>query len=243
MKFTNIIAAVALMACGQAFAQYAPTKEGMKLTYKETVKEANKTMDLTQTVDKIETVDGLTTVTMTTELPQDNPLATPISISSVSASYKSADEPTTVYVMRGEDYKAMIINIAKESGQASPQQISEFEKMFQPKGDLVLVLDPKAEAGAKIPNSHMRVDMGMQAATMFLSKGKVEGFEDVTTEAGTFPNCIKVSYEERQTTPAGSEKSSVTEWYAKGIGSVKSIKADKKGEILEETVLVSIENK
>jgi hypothetical protein len=59
------------------------------------------------------------------------------------------------------------------------------------------------------------------------SEGKVVGFEDVTTEAGTFKNCLKWTYKSTITieTGAGSDETEVasTQWFAKGIGLVKSV--------------------
>ena len=62
-------------------------------------------------------------------------------------------------------------------------------------------------------------------------EGKNLGTESVTTEAGTF-DCVKISYVQRTSSPGGNEKRNVTEWYAKGIGLVRSIDTDKKGNIL-----------
>lgn len=59
------------------------------------------------------------------------------------------------------------------------------------------------------------------------SDGKIVGFEDVTTEAGTFKNCLKWTYKSTITieTIAGSQETEVasTQWFAKGIGLVKSV--------------------
>lgn len=77
------------------------------------------------------------------------------------------------------------------------------------------------------------------------SEGKVVGFEDVTTQAGTFKNCVKVQYKAtmKLETPAGENKneSVVTQWYAKGIGMVKS--EDKDGTDVSTTTLTGITGK
>ncbi len=75
--------------------------------------------------------------------------------------------------------------------------------------------------------------------SMAVSNGVVDGFEDVTTDAGTF-SCIKVSYQMRSNTPDGAQKEYVTDWYAPGIGQVKEVKTNKKGEVLTEQVLTAI---
>lgn len=74
----------------------------------------------------------------------------------------------------------------------------------------------------------------------FLSNGRVEGFESVTTPAGTF-NCLKVSYRAQYKVMLFSEKSYVTEWYAPNVGLVKRQETDKKGNLLYDSVLTRIE--
>jgi hypothetical protein len=59
------------------------------------------------------------------------------------------------------------------------------------------------------------------------SEGKILGFEDITTEAGTFKNCLKWQYKSTVTIESedGAEESETqaTQWFAKGIGLVKSV--------------------
>ena len=59
------------------------------------------------------------------------------------------------------------------------------------------------------------------------SEGKIVGFEDVTTEAGTFKNCLKWTYKSTITieTTAGTNETEIqaTQWFGKGIGLVKSV--------------------
>lgn len=68
---------------------------------------------------------------------------------------------------------------------------------------------------------------------------KVEGFESVTTPAGTF-ECVKISFRARtkmgKAIPIKVEVSG-TEWYAKGTGLVRSESYDKKNKLTGYTVL------
>lgn len=232
---------VAAMPC-LASAQYAQTKVGQKLTYTVTDKVNNKTNTVNVIADSIYTTAEGTITRTKNVIPSENPLADDVVVYGATM-YTSADAPTTVYLMRGEDFKAFILGVMTEamrqSGQASEEQLKEAAEMFKSKGDLMLVLDPKAAPGTKIESSRLRLDVGPQVMSMAVSNGVVDGFEDVTTDAGTF-SCIKVSYQMRSNTPDGAQKEYVTDWYAPGIGQVKEVKTNKKGEVLTEQVLTAI---
>lgn len=241
----SIITAIsALVVACAASAQYAPTKEGMALNYKSTTKveDQETTILSTDSIVSVTTADGKTSVRIKSCVHSDNPFADDMVMYS-SATYTTPDEPTTIVMMSGDDFKAFFMNMIKmsmeEAGQFNESQFNETESSLKAKGELSLVLNPKGAVGDKIANSRLRLDMGMQAATMFVSNGVIAAYEDVTVEAGTFSNCIKVTYEERENSPQGSNKSYVTAWYAPEIGLVKEQKADKKGNILETQEFIS----
>lgn len=239
-----ITAVAALMLACTASAQYAPTKEGMALNYKQTVQTENgeTVINSTDTIKSITTADGKTTVRIKSCVHPDNALADDIVMYSY-ATYTTPDEPTTIMMMMGEDFKSFILNMIKmdmeQAGQYNESQFKEVENNSKAKGELSLVLNPKGAVGDKIPNSRLRLDIGMQAATMFVSNGAIAGYESVTVPAGTFDNCIKVTYEKRENSPQGSNKSYVTAWYAPEIGLVKEQEADKKGNIQSSQELIS----
>lgn len=86
----------------------------------------------------------------------------------------------------------------------------------------------------------MRMDMYFG-----FSDGKVVGFEEVTTPAGTFKNCMKVQYKATMTLemPVGGNESEtlITQWFAKGIGLVKS--EEKEGTNTSTTTLIGVTGK
>ena len=243
MKLKGIMAAAALVCAFAASAQYAPTKEGMVLDYKSTVKDVEKPVESTDSVKSVTTADGVTTVSIKSCLHSDNPLADDMVIYT-SYKYTTPDAPTTVVMMSAEEFKKFILNITKmaleEAGQYSESLFKEATDAMKAKGELSLELNPKGAVGDKIANSRLRLHMGMQAATMFVSNGAIAGYEDVTVSAGTFANCIKVTYESRENSAQGNQKHYVTAWYAPETGLVKEVKTDKKGNVLEEQELVSI---
>lgn len=240
MKSLIASAAALLMACA-AYAQYAPVKEGMALNYK-IANEDGKELLTTDSIISVTNDGKATTVLIKSCLHSDDPLADDM-VMNCTSTFTTPDEPTTVVLLSGEEFRSFIIRTIKmameEAGQFNEANFEEFTKAFNAKGDLTLVLNPKGTPGEKIPNSRLRLDMGMQAATMFVSNGTILGFEDVTVEAGTFTNCIKVSYEKRENTPQGSSKEYITAWYAPEIGLVKEESADKKGNISTTQQLIS----
>jgi hypothetical protein len=82
------------------------------------------------------------------------------------------------------------------------------------------------------------------AMSFRFSNGKILGFEDVTTPAGTFKNAVKWEYKGTLTMQIGAAAPQVTEiretsWYAKGVGPVKS--AETGGATSSTTTLVAIQ--
>jgi hypothetical protein len=67
----------------------------------------------------------------------------------------------------------------------------------------------------------------------------VEGFEEVTTPAGTF-HCLKMNYEV-ETIVNQKVKSKGIEWFSKEAGLVKRETYDRFGKLTEKTILTSIE--
>jgi hypothetical protein len=80
---------------------------------------------------------------------------------------------------------------------------------------------------------------------MALTEGKVVGFEDVTTEAGTFKNCVKWQYKSTLTTEMPTDvqvtETQNTIWFAKGIGLVKSTETE--DGVTTTTLLTSVAGK
>lgn len=132
---------------------------------------------------------------------------------------------------------------AKVNRRTEAEMEADFQKYLNHvrcEGDLSLMLDANAAEGDKLPESDFLYKLGPMKLRAFLSNGKVEGFESVTTPAGTF-NCLKVSYRAQYKVMLFSEKSYVTEWYAPNVGLVKRQETDKKGNLLYDSVLIRME--
>jgi len=81
--------------------------------------------------------------------------------------------------------------------------------------------------------------MTMMNLTMKLYNRKVAAIETVITPAGTFENCVKITYDATTNMMFKVETSGI-DWYAKNIGMVKSESYDSKGKKISSSVLTSI---
>ncbi len=91
----------------------------------------------------------------------------------------------------------------------------------------------KVEVGQKLPDSWMKISMQMEGMPNMMSQSIniknriVEGFETITTPAGTF-NCVKISYDTELKTMF-TIKAKTIAWYAIGAGVVRMENFDSKG--------------
>lgn len=223
-----------------ASAQYVCTEKGTVLKYKETAEEAS--VDTYNTITAIDEADGKTIVTFTQTVPVPNSPFGEV-VTTCTASFEAPDKPTTIVEVSAEGFRNQMIEIFKAqfeaAGQYNAQVMAELEKL-NAKGELKLVLNPAATAGEVIEPSKLTMDMGPQRMSMAYSNGAVAGFETVKVPAGTFDNCIKITYADRVVMPGNTEKLFATAWYAPGVGLVKEENADKKGKVLKTTELTEI---
>ncbi len=75
--------------------------------------------------------------------------------------------------------------------------------------------------GGKITASISNMGMNIFKTTVVISDRKVEGFETVTTPAGSF-ECAKISYISRAQVMIKTVETKVVEYYSKDVGMVKS---------------------
>lgn len=114
------------------------------------------------------------------------------------------------------------------------------EKKFN--GDNSWSLADDAAAGSSLPDRFYEYVPKMLKTEVTISGGSCLGTEQVSTTAGKF-DCIKISYLKRTKVVLKTTTVRVTEWYAKGVGLVKSESFDLKGKPAGKTLLVKITNK
>lgn len=107
------------------------------------------------------------------------------------------------------------------------------------KGDNSFTIKKHASAGESIPDRTYSLIFNMLKNEINISGAAYMGEEKVSTTAGKF-DCIKISYLKRTKIVLKTETLRVTEWYAEGIGLVKSESYNTKGEPDGKTILVKI---
>ncbi|MBK7475523.1 MAG: hypothetical protein IPN74_09810 [Haliscomenobacter sp.] len=98
-----------------------------------------------------------------------------------------------------------------------------------------VVLPNNLKAGQKLADSHNEIKLGMNGTpimtmTFDIREYTVEAEEKVTTPAGTF-DCFRTSYQMSSKTLLVNTTVKVVQWFAKGVGMVKSETFDKKGNL------------
>ena len=107
------------------------------------------------------------------------------------------------------------------------------------KGDNSFTIKKHASAGEFILYRTYSLIFNMLKNEINISGAAYMGEEKVSTTAGKF-DCIKISYLKRTKIVLKTETVRVTEWYAEGIGLVKSESYNTKGEPDGKTILVKI---
>lgn len=103
------------------------------------------------------------------------------------------------------------------------------------------------KAGQKLPDAWLKVSMQMEGMPMMnvqtinIINRIVEGFESMTTPAGTF-ECVKMSQETEIKSMFSMKMKSVT-WYSLNVGMVRSETFDSKGKPLGYSVLTAFSSK
>jgi hypothetical protein len=105
--------------------------------------------------------------------------------------------------------------------------------------DVEMPVNPTVGQTLKDANLNLIVTgMAMMNMTVKMYNRKVAAIETVTTPAGTFEKCVKITFNVK-THMMFDVEASGTEWYAKGIGMVKSESYDAKGKKTGSSVLNS----
>lgn len=164
--------------------------------------------------------------------------------------FRYNDNTTRMTLMSADYLKEMMYRYYLDGyHQANPEEtdeekmkkgFDEFMDQLRFEGEVYIPLRTDAKTGDKLPESKFLYKLKPIKMTASVSNGTVEGFETLTTEAGTF-NCLKVSYQAKYKIMFISETTYITEWYAENIGLVKSEEKTKRGKVTATSTLVRIE--
>ena len=227
---------LALTACHTLQAQYFCTKQGTELSYV-TYDEAGQSIsNETVTVTNVRNRDGKTLAVYFTKIVLNKPKNN-TGYTLYNWSYDGNESRCAEDLMYGP-------YIASDSDPAryddTIREALMTDKKF--KGDNSFVLKDKAQAGESMPDRAYSYLNGMLKNEITVSGGAFMGKEQIGTTAGKF-DCLKISYLKRTKVVLKSSTVRVTEWYAKGIGLVKSEAYDLKGKVAGKVLLVKVKEK
>ncbi len=206
----------------QECSTYFPFKEKVRLEYKHLDKKGKLMQTSVQEVTKVtSSADGLEAV-INTELYDDKEKEL------AKGSYTVKCKDNTFYM----DMSNMIPENIRQMGGESEMKMS---------GDgFVMDTDPKV--GDQFPDSENTIEFKMgpmnMKMTMNISEHKVEAKETITTDAGTF-ECFRISYLVDTKAMMSKSESRVVNWYAKGVGTVKSASYNAKNDKLMSQMVLS----
>jgi len=224
MKYIVLILAIIFIASvGKAQELFFPDKEGTVLTYKTFDKKDNETGTIKYTIKSIKQSGEDMDITYQYESidPKDKIL------------YK--DEIT---IKKKGDI--LYFDMSNFINKAAFQKEGQIPAEVQVTGNnMEIPLNP-AE-GAALPDASIEMSMKMGFVNMKISASitnrKFVGKGSITTSAGTF-DAYNFSGEVNSSSMGIKVKSSIKEWYAKGIGMVKSESYDKAGKLMSRIELV-----
>lgn len=245
MKKYLLSALAVVMACMASSAQYFSTTVGQELTYNSTNSEGKVEKTAKSTVISVDTnADGVITMQEEAVVSEvENPLM------KVKMHRGYTYDPTTgvnkVVLMTADDLKELMLSSIRQAAQDAGQYMSdsdfaELANAISAKGALETEFAPTMAPDTKLPKSSMRINAGMVSMRANLWDGKMLGIETVTVPAGTYEDCVKITYTTVMNSPEGNTKHVTEDWYAKGVGLVKSVEYDKKGNVSSVDELISI---
>jgi hypothetical protein len=204
---------------------FFPTKEGTVLVYKTYDKKDKETSTVRYTVKNIRN-DG------------DNMDITYLCESLDNKEKLVFKEEITIH-KKGD---ILFLDMSNFINKAAFQQEGEIPAEIQVSGNnMEIPSNPKP--GDIMPDANVEMALKMGIVNMKVgaevTNRKVESFEDVTVPAGNF-NCCKFSADVNSVALGMKMKSKSLDWYAKGIGTVKTETYDKNGKLQSHTELVKI---
>jgi len=206
---------------------FFPTKEGTVLIYKSFDKKDKLLSEVKYTIKKVN-ISG-------------NDLDITYHCESLDNKEKLVfEEDITIHQSRDMLY----LDMGNFINKAVFQQDGEIPAEVEVKGNnMQIPLNP--QPGQSLPDAGIEMSMKMGFVNMRvaaeITNRKVESIEDVTVAAGNF-NCYKFTGNINSVALGIKVKASSAEWYAKGIGTIKTESYDKNGKLESHMELVSIGN-
>ena len=204
---------------------FFPTKEGTVLVYKTFDKKDKLTNTLQYTIKEVSISGNNIDITYQCE--------------SIDPKEKVVFKEDITIHQKGDILYADMSNLINK---AAFQQNGEIPADVQVKGNnMEIPVNP--QPGDVLPDASVEMSLKMGFINMKVSADvtnrKVEAIEDVTVKAGTFKG-YKFSADVNSSALGIKIKAKTTEWYAKGLGTVKTETYDKNGNLQSHTELVEL---
>ena len=204
---------------------FFPTKEGMVLIYKSFDKKDKLSGMMKYTIEKVNISGSNIDFTYLCEVLDNKEKLV----------FK---EEITVH-QKGD---VMYIDMGNFLNKAAFQQDGEMPAEVEVKGNnMEIPLNPSP--GQTLPDANIEMSLKMGFMNMKMSADvtnrKVEAIEDITVTGGTF-KCYKFSGDVNTVAMGIKVQAKTIEWFAKGIGTVKTESYDKKGNLTGRTELVEV---
>lgn len=224
----TLILLIAILFCGismQAQDIFFPSKAGMVLTYKSFDKKDKLASVLKYTIKEINT--------------RGNDMDITYLIESLDNKEKLVFKEE-VTIQQKDDI--LYLDMSNFMNKAVFQQNGEIPAEVQVKGNN-MEMPRNPQPGQMLPDANVEMALKMGFVSLKVSaeviNRKVEAIEDVTVGAGTF-KAYKLTNQVNSVAMGIKVQTTGTEWYAKGIGLVKTESYDKKGELLSRMELVDL---
>ena len=204
---------------------FFPTKEGTVLIYKTFDKKDKETNMVKYTINHVKIMGSDMDITYLCE--------------SIDPKEKLVFKEEITIHKKGD---VLYLDMSNFLNKAAFQQNGEIPAEMKVSGNnMEIPSNPKP--GDLLPDASVEMALKMGIMNMKMSANvtnrKVEDIEDVVVKAGTF-NSYKFSSIVNASVMGIKSTSKSIEWYAKGIGTIKSETYDKKGDLLSRTELVEM---
>jgi hypothetical protein len=204
---------------------FFPTKEGMVLTYK--------------SFDKKDKVSGVTKYTIEKVNISGNDIDITYLCEVLDNKEKLVFKEEITVHQKGD---VLYIDMGNFLNKAAFQQEGSIPAEVEVKGNnMEIPLNPVP--GQTLPDANIEMAMKMGFVNMKMSADitnrKVEAIEEISVTGGSF-KCYKFSSDVNTVAMGIKVQAKTIDWFAKGIGSVKTESYDKKGNLSGRTELVEV---
>jgi len=223
LTLTALLAGQFIFVKAQDCVSYLPTKVGAAWE--------------TKSYDSNDKLSGTSKSKITKSDGTANNLSATVSYESFDS--KNASQGTGEYVIKCKngvftiDMKSMVNSKTMESYKNMDVTVTS--------SDMEMPSNPSIGQTLKDADVSIKVNGGMTMMnlTIRIFNRKVAAIESVTTPAGTFANCVKITYDV-ETNMMMKVQTKGIDWYAKNIGMVRGETYDSKGKKMGYSVLTSI---